>query len=357
MANYKSKHTGAAIDQGIDNANAALEGLAGKLDANKLPEAINTALAQAKASGEFDGKDGVDGKDGKTPVKGTDYWTEADKAEIVQMVIESLGGNPVFGYVDANNNIIVSGNLADGSYSVKYEMENGSKVDIGNLVLDTNVYYTVTNSLTNCTNSNSATSIAKGESYTATITANDGYELKSVAVTMGGSAVTVTNGVINIASVTGDIVITAVAEEVKVIEPVTETITVTSDMSITVNGDDRANTSEYCATPYIDLSQKPKPCVIKLDGAQWTNASASDTSYIRFCVLNTSGQKIVGGYTHPSYMPDGITMTVNDDDRTDVTVTVTGSNIGKIRFAGRYFWESTNHLDEVKATLTYTPNS
>lgn len=30
-----------------------------------------------------DGKDGVDGKDGKNPVKGTDYWTPADKAEII----------------------------------------------------------------------------------------------------------------------------------------------------------------------------------------------------------------------------------------------------------------------------------
>ena len=140
---------------------------------------------------------------------------EAFKAEIVQMVIESLGGNPVFGYVDANNNIIVSGNLADGSYAVKYEMENGSKVDIGNLVLDTNVYYTVTNSLTNCTNSNNATRAVQGESYSATITAKSGYELKSVSVTMGGSAVSVTNGKINIASVTGNIVITAVAEEIQ----------------------------------------------------------------------------------------------------------------------------------------------
>lgn len=36
------------------------------------------------------GKDGVDGKDGKTPVKGTDYWTEADKAEIVEDVLAAL---------------------------------------------------------------------------------------------------------------------------------------------------------------------------------------------------------------------------------------------------------------------------
>lgn len=55
-----------------------------KLDANKLPEAVNTALAQAKASGEFDGadgKDGVDGKDGYTPVKGVDYFDGQDGAD------------------------------------------------------------------------------------------------------------------------------------------------------------------------------------------------------------------------------------------------------------------------------------
>ena len=33
--------------------------ISGKLDASELPTAINTALAQAKASGEFDGADGV----------------------------------------------------------------------------------------------------------------------------------------------------------------------------------------------------------------------------------------------------------------------------------------------------------
>jgi lysophospholipase L1-like esterase len=35
--------------------------ISGKLDASALPTAINTALAQAKASGEFDGKDGANG--------------------------------------------------------------------------------------------------------------------------------------------------------------------------------------------------------------------------------------------------------------------------------------------------------
>lgn len=45
--------------------NGLIDGLAsGKLDASKLTEAINTALAQAKASGEFDGAPGAPGANG-----------------------------------------------------------------------------------------------------------------------------------------------------------------------------------------------------------------------------------------------------------------------------------------------------
>ena len=130
--------------------------------------------------------------------------------------IEIAPGGDVVGYVDSENNIVVKGSLADGSYSVKYEMEDGSTVDIGELVLDTNVYYSVTNHLTNCASSNSAAQAIKDGSYAAVISPNSGYELSSVTVTMGGTDITpsaVSGGNINIANVTGDIVITAAAEE------------------------------------------------------------------------------------------------------------------------------------------------
>lgn len=170
----------------------------------------------------------------KNGSKGKDYvLTPADKSEIVAMVVEMLGGNPIFGIVDKDNNIILSGNLADGDYTVKYEMEDGSTVGIGNLVLDTNVYYSVTNNLTNCTNNNNITEVTEGESYSATISANSGYELKSVTVTMGGSSVTVTNGVINITSVTGNIVITAIAEEQAVTPTYTNLIPTLTDIDLT----------------------------------------------------------------------------------------------------------------------------
>lgn len=36
------------------------------------------------------GNDGKDGVDGKTPVKGVDYYTESDKQEIVNLVLNKL---------------------------------------------------------------------------------------------------------------------------------------------------------------------------------------------------------------------------------------------------------------------------
>lgn len=49
-----------------------------------MTEEINSALAEAKASGEFKGDPGY------TPVKGTDYYTAADKSEMVNMVLSAL---------------------------------------------------------------------------------------------------------------------------------------------------------------------------------------------------------------------------------------------------------------------------
>lgn len=55
-----------------------------------LHAAIEESLALAKESGQFDGKEGKDGADGKTPVKGEDYFTEADKTDMVNRVIAAF---------------------------------------------------------------------------------------------------------------------------------------------------------------------------------------------------------------------------------------------------------------------------
>lgn len=43
-----------------------------------IKDVTASMIEEAKASGEFDGKDGVDGKDGYTPVKGVDYFDGVD---------------------------------------------------------------------------------------------------------------------------------------------------------------------------------------------------------------------------------------------------------------------------------------
>lgn len=86
--------------------------------------------------------------------------------------------------------------------------------------------FSVTYNLTGCSSSNTVTSVNNGRAYSTTITVNPGYELSGeITCTMGGVSQVVTNGVINIESVTGDIVITAIAEEVPM-EPVTDGLNV-----------------------------------------------------------------------------------------------------------------------------------
>lgn len=76
------------------------------------------------------------------------------------------------------------------------------------------VYYTVNNSLNHTTSNNAATLIAEGASYTAILTPDSGYMIDSVSIMMNNTDVTSTvwdssNHVISIASVTGNITITA----------------------------------------------------------------------------------------------------------------------------------------------------
>lgn len=80
--------------------------------------------------------------------------------------------------------------------------------------------YTITNDLTGVTTDNSATKVSEGGYYSATLTVDDGYVLSSLVITMGGVDVTADvygEGQILIPEVTGDVVITAVAEQPVVI--------------------------------------------------------------------------------------------------------------------------------------------
>lgn len=76
--------------------------ISGGVDAEQLTQAVNAALQTAKESGEFDGPQG---EPGKTPVKGEDYFTEADKAAIVDAAIADSRLNLPIYSMDSNSGL------------------------------------------------------------------------------------------------------------------------------------------------------------------------------------------------------------------------------------------------------------
>lgn len=55
-----------------------------------VTSASGTTSADLRGAPGADGSPGKDGTDGKTPVRGEDYWSESDKAEIISSVLSSL---------------------------------------------------------------------------------------------------------------------------------------------------------------------------------------------------------------------------------------------------------------------------
>lgn len=211
--------------------------------------------------------------------------------------IELPTAGDVVGYVDSGNNIVLSGLLADGSYTVKYEMENGTVLNIGNLSIDTNVYHTITNNLTKCSNSNVTAKVVSGDKYSATITANDGYELSSVKVTMGGtdiSSTAVSGGKITIASVTGNIIITAVA---------TEKVVAITNLAVT-NATNKTDWSLWCNDARIGSDGAYRAASGQVV-TNWIEVAVGDTLYIKGLsftadthnayIYNSSKTKLNGG--------------------------------------------------------------
>lgn len=91
---------------------------------------------------------------------------------------------------------------------------NGGGGSSGGGGSESGTQYSVTNILTNVTNNNSNAKVTENGMYIATLTANAGYAIDSVTVTMGGVNVTASvysGGAVTIPSVTGNIVITASA--------------------------------------------------------------------------------------------------------------------------------------------------
>ena len=106
-------------------------------DATAEAARVAQELTTARANGEFngpqgpkgdpgaDGKDGSNGADGYSPVKGKDYFTDADKAEIVEDVLAEI---PDPGNSDCSWKVVAETTLAEnpeGASSLTWKFDNG----------------------------------------------------------------------------------------------------------------------------------------------------------------------------------------------------------------------------------------
>jgi hypothetical protein len=109
----------------------------------------------------------------------------------------------------------ISGGTTDGS-AISVEMRFNGAPYLGDAWANAPTSYVVTQSLLNVTSTFTGSSVISGQAFAATLTAETGYTLAGVVVTMGGEDITATayddtTGEVSIAAVTGNIIITATA--------------------------------------------------------------------------------------------------------------------------------------------------
>ena len=178
---------------------------------------VYTSLARCIFSGVYDGRLHT------VSVGSSDV--EVSETPLASGTVKTVNGVAP----DENGNVEINAGSSDGlSDNVKALLlslfENAAYInpDMGNTLEQLRSIwlggavetFSVTNNLTNVTNSNTAISVTSGASYRAALTPSiDGGIITNVTVTMGGIDISdnYKDGVLNIPAVTGDIVITASA--------------------------------------------------------------------------------------------------------------------------------------------------
>ena len=212
--------------------------------------------------------------------------------------------NPGTGYVMYRTvttliNDMTQYQIPQGDYSIKVTAvgENFIESDYSNELNYTNVFYTVTNMLTNCTSNNSTTSIRKGSAYSATITANSGYVLKDtdVAITMNDENISSTaysDSVITIGSASGNIVITISATKLNGVQWIA---------TAAPNATGYRLLTEHNNEAYAMLGYSKFYTAKSSDGVSWTAVEKGTTTPIsNIIALDSYGSGMIA-YTNSIY--------------------------------------------------------
>lgn len=218
--------------------------------------------------------------------------------------------------------------------------------------------YSVTNTLSNVSSSNSTLSVTEGSSYYAELTPEDGYAIDSVTVTMGGVDITATaygNGVVSIGEVTGDIVITATAAKAIVsIDLIAEYGYRDGYRMSTSSGSFRAEAG-YVAIGYpnaipVGKADYPNGFVIEVTGANFNSSSHANCTWAIYQGTDPTVTSGVGGYIRAGTQSlNGVNTTVELTDNGIKWTFPTGlPSYTFLRFAG--------HGSGANLTGTITPN-
>lgn len=194
--------------------------------------------------------------------------------------------------------------------------------------------YSVTNNLTGVTTDSAVTKVSEGGSYTANLTVEDGYVLSSLVITMGGVDITSEvygEGYILIAEVTGDVVITAVAEEPVLIETRSTggtSVTSVDSSGNTINISNYANclvskrTTQSESTINVVLKNATEAAIttsLYIGGIEGGNGATITLAKVTInkavCVANNISIPAGGSVSYSGVVPAGYHMGVHCTDK------------------------------------------
>ncbi len=187
---------------------------------------------------------------------------------------------------------ITSITVTMGGIDITNTVVDGNTITIGNVTGDIVITvktallstdgHIVTYNLTNCTSLNDQVDVTSGESYYTTITANDGYILTGIIVTMNGIDITTDvvdeNNNIHITKVTGDIVITATVREEGV---TTNTYRVTYNLDNCTSSNTNSTVEEnasYSTTVTANNNYTLGNIIVTMDGVDITSTAVSNNN-------------------------------------------------------------------------------
>ena len=197
-SNYATYSSGKLVyNYSGKNSAKIIANIHGHVHTNKVSKIANTDIARVATANTNPDLN----KSESYPTYGDYSITSTEAAKIAKVSGTAKDTSATFYCIDLDEQTI-------------YAFGYGADID-RTIIYNEGTIYSVTYNLTNVTSSNSSTGVVEGKPFTATLSVGSAYLFESVTVTMDGVNITSTaysNGVINIAKVTGNIVITAKAK-------------------------------------------------------------------------------------------------------------------------------------------------